>query len=908
MYKLRLVSIFLILNLCFLGSVPELASSDTLSSDFSFTVEEWNTSNGLQTDYIKSVIQTDDGYLWMLTTRGVLRFDGLEFETFSLEPEHDDVGYGFYKQESGGLWIITRNGFWKYSGRRFSYILRDDIKNSLPGLSEAEISTERLLLFPDDNGFFSFVYPEHLSQADISALYLDSQHAIWAGSKRQGLWIFANETAKPKEVADLFRDLQVLSIVEGRQGNYWIGTDGGLYMVWNPFNAQNPVKRKYSVSDGLSSDQIQAVLEDRRENIWVGTELGLDRIYHTSNGQIHIENQLKNMDVLDLFEDREGSIWIGTSSSGLKCLKETVFRTYTASDKESSDHFTSLLEDSKGNVWAGTRYGDLFLFRNDRFKRIQFETDIFDKMMFTMTEDRQGCILFGTEHKGVFIYENERVRPYIVEDGPIAGTIVTLFEDNRSRLWVGQYGKQLGFYENGSYVPFLTNQEYPGKMVFSIIEDRENNLWIGGTEGVIFLPKGNPNKKNIRWLLKGIPVHSLLEDNSGKILIGTSENGLICLHPQTFVSIKVTEDEGLRSNHVFQILQDDRNYLWMTTYQGIMRIQLNELDALAENKKEKINCTLFGLSDGLDASAFYGLKTKQNRLLFATKRGIAEAKPESVCINPVPPTVHIYKIIQNGKTQKIDNEEEKSLKIKSRSHLDIHFKVVTLKGQENIQAKYRLDGWEDKWTFLPNAPGRIVTYTDLPPGRYIFHITASNNHGIWNNEGASLIFQVVPLFFQTQYFKIFLLVIFLAGAGLLAFRVNKKRQKRKNKYWKTRLPDDQAEQYKQKLLLLLEKDKIYRDSSLSIQTLSRRLSLPAYHLSQVINEKLKKNFYELINGYRIEESKELMADDNEKQTKILAIAYEVGFNTLNSFNRAFKRHTGKTPTEYRNGSQNKMIN
>jgi hypothetical protein len=164
---------------------------------------------------------------------------------------------------------------------------------------------------------------------------------------------------------------------------------------------------------------------------------------------------------------------VGTRSSGLKCLKEKVFTTYSVSDSVASNHFTSLLQDSKGRIWAGTRYWDLYRLGGGHLERIALEPDIFDNIMFTIAEDNRGRLLFGTEHKGVQVLENGKTDPYMAEDGPVSGTIVTLFCDSRDRLWVGLYVEELGCYDGGRYSRILTAGEYPGKMVFSIIENSQ---------------------------------------------------------------------------------------------------------------------------------------------------------------------------------------------------------------------------------------------------------------------------------------------------------------------------------------------------------------------------------------------------------------------------------------------------
>jgi ligand-binding sensor domain-containing protein/AraC-like DNA-binding protein len=693
---------------------------------------------------------------------------------------------------------------------------------------------------------------------------------------------------------------------DGREfENMSIEADHYAYKLLSSKRRLRELTQKNLTDYGLSSDQIQAVIEDRKGILWVGTKIGLDRLYKAPNGCIQTENYLKNEDVLSLLEDKEGNIWIGTRSTGLKCLRETAFTAHSVSDSSASNHFTALLKDSKGRIWAGTRYGDLYWYEDGHFERAPLETDIFDNFMFIIEENNRGDILFGTEYRGVHVYENGKTRSYMAEDGPVSGTIVTLYSDSLNRLWVGRYGKELGFYKNSRYTRFLTSEEYPGKMVFSILEDKQHNLWIGGARGVLFLPDGNTDKLNMKWFLHDIHIHSLLEDDSGMIWCGTSENGLIRIHPDSFATARITDNEGLWNNSIYLVLQDNWRYLWLTTYQRIMRVPLDELNSLADKKREKINPVIFGLSDGLPSPGLAGLRMQEGHLLFATNNGIAEVDPEAIPVNDVPPGVLVHRILQNGRILEMGEETAGPLKIKSRSHLEIHLKVITFKGQENIQAKYRLTGLEDSWTSIAPEQDKIVTFTDLTPGQYTLQIMASNNHGIWNEEGALISFQVVPGFSQTIYFKLLLLFVVIAAIALVVLQMNNRAQIKKNKYRKTRLPENLAQQYQQRLLFLLEKEKIYRDSSLCLKTLSRQMSLPSHHLSQVINEKFQKNFYELINGYRIEESKEMLISESKETPKILAIAYDVGFNNLSSFNRAFKRYTGKTPTEFKNGCQNR---
>ena len=156
---------------------------------------------------------------------------------------------------------------------------------------------------------------------------------------------------------------------------------------------------------------------------------------------------------------------------------------------------------------------------------------------------------------------------------------------------------------------------------------------------------------------------------------------------------------------------------------------------------------------------------------------------------------------------------------------------------------------------------------------------------------------------QTGLFRIGALLAAAGAAAALILRRQRSRRKKGDKYSRTRLPEDKADVYKDRLIELLVRDKIYRDPSISIGVLAGRLSIPAHHLSQVINDKMGKRFFDLINGYRIEEAKTRLANGNVEKQKILAVALDVGFGSLGSFNRAFKRYTGTTPTEFRNRHQ-----
>ena len=195
----------------------------------------------------------------------------------------------------------------------------------------------------------------------------------------------------------------------------------------------------------------------------------------------------------------------------------------------------------------------------------------------------------------------------------------------------------------------------------------------------------------------------------------------------------------------------------------------------------------------------------------------------------------------------------------------------------------------------------MAHYQKIPNGHYRFHVTACNSDGIWNLTGASFDFTLKPRFYETLIFQ--LTVLLAVGLFLFAAYWSLKKyfsfQKIKNKYKHSSLDTAITGKTIKKLLFLLKEEKIYKESGISLEALAQKLSLQPRVLSQVINEHLNKNFWGLINSYRMEEALRLLKDPGEKQTSILDIAFEVGFNSKEAFNRVFKKHTGMTPSQYR---------
>lgn len=863
--------------------------------------ETWKKTDGLPANYIQSILQTRDGLLWFISGDSLVCYDGQHFENFTPDKNITEGNFfiAFFQDEQGRIFIRTTNGKFIFFRGKYSFHkaedIQDDSQNSFPEDKVADLK-----------------FPDHLNKEDISAVLADHQNNLWIGTQTKGLWTVRDGVFQKQE-QPFFYHRFIRCLFEDNSGNIWVGTDKGLCYIFQPLTQQSKFIHNITGDNGLFESRVNAIVQDNKGTIFVGTEKGLNKLAVVSSVQLGGENILKNTCVLSLFVDREDNLWIGTRDSGLKCLRRTNFMTYSVEEDAPVNFFRNILVDSQGTVWAGSRYGKLFTFKDGRFDEFPIEPDIFDGTLFTMTEDSDGSLLIGTEYQGLFRLKNGRISPYKTEAGHVEGTIVGIFKDSRGRLWICRFEQDMGYYENGKYFQVFSQKDFPGKMLFRFFEDSRQNLWLAFLGGLLCFEKGDPDKYKMKHYLKSIPVSSIYEDEDGFFWLGSYDDGLFRFDPKISEHVLFTKEQGLKTENIYSIQEDDEGFLWMTTGEGIQRVSRLDLNSYIKGEIESYPCVLFGTADGLksiECSIEHEnsmAKNQKGQLLFATKNGIAVTHPETISLNEIAPSVLIHKVTINGKKTKFFSKSGIHFKMNSRQKLDIFFKAVTFTGTENIDYKYSLQGKNRSWDSEEPLQENSASFSTLDPGEYIFRVTAGNAHGFWNKEGAVLNFRVMPVFYQTLLFKIGVGALFLGGCYLLFIFITKKYAAQKNKYKKTRLTENIAGEYEKKLLYFLEEERIYRDNMLSIQHLADKLSIPSHHLSQIINNKFKKNFYELINSYRIDEAIEKLKADKNSREKILAIAYDVGFNNLGSFNRAFKRHTGKTPSDFRNSKSKPTV-
>jgi len=364
-------------------------------------------------------------------------------------------------------------------------------------------------------------------------------------------------------------------------------------------------------------------------------------------------------------------------------------------------------------------------------------------------------------------------------------------------------------------------------------------------------------------------------------------------------------------NMIYKVVEDRIGYLWLNGYDIILRVEKEKFRLFAEGKIKSLDYDSFGMGDGLASTDFQGL-TKQcmleapnGEIWFATNGGVSIVNPEKIFFNKIPPPVVFRDIVFNFDPV---SPYEPNRSFKGIKNITFTFTAPTFINPRKARIKFKMEGFDTQWYELKSGEECKAQYKNLPFGEYCFRVIAANNSGIWNTAGASFPFVLKPYFYQTFIFKFAMAIL---GIGMIALGYFGIRRyiyikRLKLKYKNSPLDPEKTEKLLKSLLHLMEVEKSYRDEELTLETAAAKLSILPRYLSQVVNERLEKNFRDFINSYRVEEAKKMIINPGKHDYSLLDIAVEVGFNSKDVFTRVFKKYTDMTPSEFKKSKQEEL--
>ena len=751
--------------------------------------------DGLPQSTVHAVVQTRDGYIWLGTYEGLVRFNGVAFTVFdkSNTPELRAKGVrALCEDRDGNLWVGTLSGgltryargvfttFTTESGlpNDFVYALHQDSAGRL------WIGTDGGLCRYEDGRFTSLTTSDGLSRNNVRAVCEDREGAIWVGTDGGGL----NRIRDGRIETFATAHPTVNALALDRDGTLWIGTNGGGLGAY-----RDGAFTTYAAADGLAHGRVYSLYFDRAGTLWAGTDGGgLYRFRDGAFARYSTAEGLSQDFVRSLCEDHEGSLWVGTNG-GLNRLKDGKFVSYTVQQGLSQDNVRVVLEDPQGTIWIGTDGGGLNALRPDgRVDVITTRQGLPNDFIRSLCAASDGAIWVGTNGGGAARYAGGGFTRYSTANGLANDEVRALLEDRDGAIWMGTAGGGLSRVAAGKVTTLTRAQGLPHNDVRALYQDREGAIWIGTYGGgVARLRDGAMTTFTTADGLSNPAVLAIYQDAAGRMWFGTNSGGLSRLENGAFTTYG-TED-GLFDDTIFQILEDASGNLWFGCNKGIFRVPLAELNAFAAGGVSSVTSTSYGKADGMGsnqcngASQPAGWRGRDGRLWFPTAGGVAMIDPASITLNAIPPPTVIATVVVDG--QPVDARGAREFD-PSSERFEIHYDGLSFLVPDRVRFRYRLEGLSGDW--IDAGTRRVAYYNNLPPGDYTFRVVACNNDGVWNEAGASFEFRI-PTPPWRSWWALLLYGMAFVGFGYAGVQLRLRALHRRNDLLEARIAERTAE-------------------------------------------------------------------------------------------------------------------
>jgi len=736
----------------------------------------WRIRDGFTKGSIRGIAQTPDGYLWLGTEFGLLRFDGVRIVPWQPPTDQhlpDNFIWSLLAARDGTLWIGTSKGLasWKdgklteYPELAGQYIFKvlEDREGTIwvggMGVPTGSLSAIR-------NGSVQRYGADGALSRGVISLYEDSRGNLWAGVET-GLWRWK---PGPPEFYPLTGEPNGIWILgEDREGVLLVGRKGGIHRFVDGRT------ESYPLPGAVGQFRARRLLRDRDGGLWIGTE---DRgLVHAHKGRADVfapSNGLSGEDAYALFEDREGTIWVATIN-GLDRFRDFAVATFTVNQGLSNDEVGSVLADRDGSVWLATN-GGLNRWNNGQIAISRSGSAKPGKLNglnpHSLFQDNKGRIWVSTL-RGIGYLEHDR---FTYVSGVPVGNVLSIVEDTAGKLWMANEPHGLFQLLRGSEVQLIPWAGLGHKDHASVLaaDPVQGGLWIGFfLGGIAYLRDGQVRTSYTAGdgLGEG-HINYLRLDHDGTLWAAT-EGGLSRVKNGRVATL--TSKNGLPCDAVHWAIEDDTHSFWLYTACGLVRIARTEMEAwiaaVDQNAgnpeaKQTIQATVFDTSDGvrIRPSAYHYSPqvaiSADGTLWFPTVGCVSVVDPRHLPFNKLPPPVNIEQITADRKTYDATSAASGQIVLPPLVRdLQIDYTALSLVAPEKILFRYMLEGRDTDWQEAGNR--RQAFYTDLPPANYRFRVMACNNSGVWNETGTFLDFTIDPAYYQTNWFRILIAIAVL---------------------------------------------------------------------------------------------------------------------------------------------------
>lgn len=792
---MKLITIFMLLVFCGVSFFYPQSGLHAQSLNPDIHISQYLHKSFVHDDRIKSVLditQDDDGFLWLATYTGLVRFDGEEFVHYNRTTREDFPASSvrsLLKDSKGRLWVGTNdNGLFLYQNDRFEgFTVHDGLPgNSIRLLFEDRdgglwIGTTSGVAYFDGTDFQRFPSLEVPGKKLVSFICQDSAGLIWVGMKRAGaVYIFDKNSRKfvryDGELSEFLQNNVLEFMIKDKdESGLWAITSDSLIYVKNHkvvkiFNLNKEVQYSRKISNGR-------IYQDNNGILWLTGDSGLVRFYKGKFDFFTNADGLSDDIVFTAYQDKEGNLWVGTRP-GVDQFSGAKFVSYSCTEGVLDGTVNAVLEDRPGEFLIATNQG-LNLIQPRLNKVEKFSEQLLRTRIRHLYKDSVGRVWVSTYGNGlVVLKDREVIQQLTVRNGLVSDMVRLVLEDSRHNIWVGttcglsvinQYG-EITNYTNKTAAG-LTND-----FILSLHEDTEDRIWIGTDGGGVHIwEKGRIIKRATRGdKLSGNVIFRFYRDPEGGMWV-VSNNGISIIKDNAIHTI--TSRQGLLADSIFEITADSRDRLWMTTTVGVFFAYRRDIEEVVQGRRENFPIVVFdnhsGFKENPTATAWTETDA-EGKLWIPTHGGVAVIDPDNIPINKIVPKTII--LSSNINTLGTKNSEGVLVIPPDTARVNFHFAVLSFVAPEKNLLRFKLDGFDKEWS-IPSKK-REISYTNLPPGFYTFKVKGMNNDGVSSSHEAILPFHRTPYYHETVWFRILTIIagvflLALAGFYLYRYRVKK---------------------------------------------------------------------------------------------------------------------------------------
>ena len=855
--------------------------------------EHFSVRQGLSQSNVWDIHQDRFGFIWIATEDGLNVYNGYSFAVYRNNPESSSSisnsnVHCIREDSAANLWIGTRFGlnFYNKATETFDRFLHD--KDNKESLSNNDVTclyldsknnlwvgtSQGLNLFNFKNRTFKRFYSEpnntqSLSHSGITAIEEDSHHRIWIGTAR-GLsqlnsnGTFTNFHDNPAMPSSLTSG-QITSLLEDKGGILWVGTfNEGLYKMDTNGGILAHYVNRESDENSIGGNYIYDMAEDQKGSIWIATDGSLNKMdkkgTFTRYSQIQgDENSLSSNIVTSVFFDVNDRLWVGTRFGGVNVYDpgKYPFRHFKYSNYDrnslSNNTVSSFEEDTNGNFWIGTDGGSLNYYDRESKKFINYLNTLTNNKVLAVKKDERGGLWVGMWNGGLNYFNpvTKRVKSYKHDpNDPLSlsdNNIFHILKDRKGNIWIATWGNGLNKYnpKTDDFTRYTHDPDNPNTLGNSaidfLLEDSHGIIWIAlESDGLdkfdpvtnTFTHYKSTSKKEGN--LSSNAVFALYEDSKKRLWIGTN-GGLNLFEPETETFKSFREKDGLPNDGIMGIQEESSGKLWISTNKGLSRFDV-----------ENLTFKNFLEGDGLQSDQYNRWSSHRlstGELLFGGTNGFNLFHPDSIKANTYKPPVYITDFRVFNKPATIGPNEILKQNILLTENIQLsyiqnifsfEFTALNYRQPEKNQYRYKMEGFQDEWIYAGDE--RKVSYTNLSPGDYTFRVIASNNDGVWNEEGEAIKISIMPPYWQTWWFKIFTVLLAMGVVySLFKRRMNIVRKQ------KILLEEQVREKTAE---LILQKEAVEAQAE-NMQALHEQQQAQTEFL-QTLNEELQKQKEEII--------------------------------------------------------------